>query len=1059
MDNSEYILDKLLEKYNYYPETADYLTVNKNVNLWNKEGCTLNTKMFEFNDLYYRVIYHMFDTLCQSTNIPDTDLIIYIGEHPLKSSDILTSYPILTLQSANNSKHLSIPNVFDWWCITKLFFKDKHVCRNGYFEARGVDSELPEWSTRLNKMVFRGSSNSCGSTIGDNIRLKAQSIINSISPELKEKTDFKITEYDRSLIFSNDSESIVDFTRGKTQYNQNRGLEYTLANIEEPLSNLKLVDLAKSKYILYLDSYGASYKYSYLMTLGSVIIKLYSDNNLWYCTLLNPQKITSAKNVDADHILIYNITELPDVLRWCLLPENDEHCKLIGKNAQKLAEIILNKDTVMNYLSNAISKIHNRYDTTKNYVLSISKDVYVNRPEFMNIDVNSFVSYILNSNKQKIEGYFDVSLNSLTVSRDAKSKYETYKINGNSYNCGACYEFLNDMNSWDITIMENVQKELIDNLKAMKYNVENHFNVYLSIVRNDIHIFGNSNNTNLTVDYLDKSQNELAQIPWLTEREIQLNIDVLKLNKERHFQKFALVFLCRDFNNHISDENISEISKFNKYITEISSQFANKNVNLDVFYIKQSLDTTMKSISRYIIVNKNKEGEDEPIIGKLKTNPIALLKAANSLISPSYDKLIVVNLERTNIVKILADYAKHILSIEQPITTINHNTLIVSNRALLNSLPDDLYGVDIAELDTFMNITILSLANFMDIDHIVKQNDNTNILLGKPNTKLSDISLHFHKNRSFFNEEYFNVNYNKTLQNNNSRIIEIDFNDRTLPIILETSQFPVLDMSIPANIMKWISSYLLLYYAKLTVEQQQQSITINNSDKYEAIIRLLPGIEFILLNEYSIIISLTYTYENGKLKITQEDKEPLIIEETKTFLPYYTIQNKFYVRTITPEMIKLYGEQIEQLRKEIPSNKQLYIPGNISKNNLFITRIADIAYYLDTETDDIAIYDIAKQQMISKEELPKVMENLDFKMMIILYKDKNESILKLISSKDSGKFVIHPMDVNRLVVPKLEKMASITPIRTNRIDRFSMQSLLYEPEFNEYGDMRRGESD
>ncbi len=97
--------------------------------------------------------------------------------------------------------------------------------------------------------------------------------------------------------------------------------------------------------------------------------------------------------------------------------------------------------------------------------------------------------------------------------------------------------------------------------------------------------------------------------------------------------------------------------------------------------------------------------------------------------------------------------------------------------------------------------------------------------------------------------------------------------------------------------------------------------------------------------------------------------------------------------------------------------------------------------------------------MIGKEELPKVMEHLDFKMMIILYKDKNDSILKLISSTDSGKFVIHPMDVNRLVVPKLEKMASITPIQSNRIDRFSMQTLLYEPAFNEYGDMRRGESD
>ena len=175
--------------------------------------------------------------------------------------------------------------------------------------------------------------------------------------------------------------------------------------------------------------------------------------------------------------------------------------------------------------------------------------------------------------------------------------------------------------------------------------------------------------------------------------------------------------------------------------------------------------------------------------------------------------------------------------------------------------------------------------------------------------------------------------------NNKDHMIEIDFNDRTLPIILETSQFPVFDMSLPTNIIKWINAYLLKYYDELTVEVQQRNITITNVDKYEYIIRLLPGIEFILMNEYSIIISLVYSYENGKLKITQEDKEQIIIEEskTKTFLPYYTIQNKYYIRTITPEMIILFGKQIEQIRVEMLQNKQLYIPGDIPKNNLFIT--------------------------------------------------------------------------------------------------------------------------
>lgn len=1062
LENLDYILDKLLEKYNYYPETTEFLSVNKNALVWNKEGCVVNTKTFEFNDLYYRVIYHMFDTLCQSTSIPDTDLIIYIGDYPLRQDDILLPYPILSLQSYNNSKHLSIPNVFDWWCITKLFFKDKTGCRNQYFEMRGIESELPEWSNRLNKMVFRGSSKYCGTTTEDNIRLTAQSIVNSIEPELKDNIDFKITEYDRSLLALSNGAKVIDFTKGKTQYNESMHLDYVLENKEEPLSDLKLVDLAKFKYILYLDSYGASYKYSYLMTLGSTIIKLHSDNNLWYRTLLNPQLISSVKNTNADHILIHKISELPNAIRWCLQPENDEHCKLIGRNAQKLAEVILNKDTVLNYLSSAITKIHNRYDSTKIYTLNIARDVYVHKPEYLNIDVNSFVSYILEQNKQKIETHYDVSLNSLKVARDLNSNLETYKINGNSHNCGDCYEYLNDLNSWKITTIDSLQKELIDNLNIIKNNVENHFNVYLGIEKNNVYIFGNNTNTNLVVEYLDQSQNELAQIPWLTEQEIRLNIDVIKLDKNRHYQKFALVLLCRDVDKKIVDENSSEMAKNDRFITNITQQFADKNVNVDTFYIKQSLDTSMKNISRFIIVNNNKDGEDTPLIGKLKTNPIGLLKASNSLISQSYDRLIVVNLETIHITNILGDFAKHILSIEQPITVINSSTMVISNRALLNSLPDDLYGVNITELDVFNKLSNLLFNNFIEVDHIIKENDTTKVLLGKPQNKLSEISYDFHKNRSFFNEEYFNVNFNKRMTyRNNVSIIEIDFNERTLPIILETSQFPVLDMTIPSNIIKWVSAYLLTYYDTLKIEEQQRGITIANDDKFESIIRLLPGIEFILLSYYSLIVSLTYKYENGKLKITQEDKEPLILEELKikTFLPYYTIKNKYYIRTITPEMITLFGQRIEQIRKEMPQNKQLFIPANIPSNNLFITRIGNIAYYLDTDRDDIAIYDIEKQNMINIDELPKPMEDFDFNMLIVLYKDKNDSILKLISSTDSGKFAVDPMDVNRLIVPKLVKPTSIVPIRNNRIDRFTMQTLLYEPEFNEYGDKIRGQSD
>jgi hypothetical protein len=51
------------------------------------------------------------------------------------------------------------------------------------------------------------------------------------------------------------------------------------------------------------------------------------------------------------------------------------------------------------------------------------------------------------------------------------------------------------------------------------------------------------------------------------------------------------------------------------------------------------------------------------------------------------------------------------------------------------------------------------------------------------------------------------------------------------------------------------------------------------------------------------------------------------------------------------------------------------------------------------------------------------------------------------------------MDINKLIVPNLEKFISMAPVRSKTIDRFTQQSLLYEPVFNEYGDKIRGQSD
>ena len=97
--------------------------------------------------------------------------------------------------------------------------------------------------------------------------------------------------------------------------------------------------------------------------------------------------------------------------------------------------------------------------------------------------------------------------------------------------------------------------------------------------------------------------------------------------------------------------------------------------------------------------------------------------------------------------------------------------------------------------------------------------------------------------------------------------------------------------------------------------------------------------------------------------------------------------------------------------------------------------------------------------MITIDDLSTPLHEFDFNMLIILFKNENDSILKLISFNDTSKLTIDPMDINKLIVPNLERFVSMAPVRSKTIDRFTQQSLLHEPVFNEYGDARRGQSD
>jgi len=908
-------------------------------------------------------------------------------------------------------------------------------------------------------MVFRGSSNYCGTTVENNIRLKTQAFIDQHMVDLADNIDFKITNYDRSLLLNVDNS--IDFTRGKTNLNKDSDLSFVSPIIEDSSDNLKIIELSKFKYILYLDSYGASYKYSYLMTLGSVIIKLKSDNILWYNHLLKPQMISVDLIPNSDHILIDNIEQLPDALAWCLSHDND--CEIIGKNAQILAETILNENTVINYLQKTVVSIHNKYDVSKSNLVSFPKHQYDIRYEHMNIDINQSVSMIVYQNKNIIEGYFDVSLTLMKKSRDIKSTYETVKIDGNSYNCNKCYAFLDDMNKYEISKIE-MNQELILHLKKTKSDIENHFNVYITIDNTTAYIYANKLNTKSIIEYLDISQNELAKILLVNVRNIDLVVDVIKLNNP-FVQTAAIVLLCRDSDSKIFNEEPGALRERTKYINAIKSKLEAENISSDVFYFKQSLNTSMSNISSHIIVHEYIENDDRLLIGKLKTNPIGLLKVSNGLIPKIYENLIIININTVSVKSIGSDFGKCIKSIDAPISLINNHFLVVKDRVLLNSIPDDLYGLDISDLSEILTLNKIKSVNFADIQYIIKNNDRMFIdyeNMGPDHDTLNYTSFLFHKNRSFINEDYFTVNIHKPMSiEKDAEIFEIDFNDRTLPIVLEFDQRPKdIDMTLSKNITKWIVNYINQYYEGIRVQINSNIILIyEDSNTCNAILRLLPGIEFMLRYDFqpTIINSFQTKFTDTYLEITILERDSEMINESVNIIPYYTIQNKYYIRNITPEMISIFGQLITKLREQNQPSPGIKLTLELNKTKLYITRIGDFAFIFDNIKDDVEIYDLRNKQVIV--ELPDIIKDLDLNMLLILFKDQNDSLFKLLDNRESYRFIVDPIDVNKLIIPDYKSMEIKPKSLKYSIDRFTSTFLSQEPEITNYGDKVHGHAD
>lgn len=108
------------------------------------------------------------------------------------------------------------------------------------------------------------------------------------------------------------------------------------------------------KYILYAEGHCAACRYGFMMSLGSVILKVESQcvaDQMWYFPLLEPF---------VDHVPVKaDLSDLATQLEWC--HNHDAECRQIAQNARRLYAKYVSREGVLDYLQCLCYEVSRRY--------------------------------------------------------------------------------------------------------------------------------------------------------------------------------------------------------------------------------------------------------------------------------------------------------------------------------------------------------------------------------------------------------------------------------------------------------------------------------------------------------------------------------------------------------------------------------------------------------------------------------------------------------------------------------------------------------------------------
>lgn len=321
------------------------------------------------NDSGVNMLRDMFVALVRERGLPSCEVFINKRDFPVLKKNGTEAYdnffgknqklrshaykkfaPILSMTTGDDYADIPIPTWEDWCRVS--YYHDKRLFGKEYRSYPTQEEfDAVVWSDKKATAVFRGASTGLGTTVDSNPRLFFANLSShkKIDPEDGLPfLDAGITKWNLRPRMSGGFLDTIHI----------RELSFGLVEKLTPLEQ------AGYKYILHLPGHSMAYRLSLELMTGSVLLMYPCGWKLWYSDMLKPY--IHYVPLDPE-----NPNDIYIKIKWC--KKNDEKCRIIAANARAFAIKHLNRDAILDYLTNVLRNLakntgrihHPEYDIQK----------------------------------------------------------------------------------------------------------------------------------------------------------------------------------------------------------------------------------------------------------------------------------------------------------------------------------------------------------------------------------------------------------------------------------------------------------------------------------------------------------------------------------------------------------------------------------------------------------------------------------------------------------------------------------------------------------------------